>query len=156
MFRRRRRYVFRKRSIHERALGPAIGLLIVVSGLVLFVPWLTLSSADEETLKVEDSKDQTEQPSTKDQPKQEPETYRSEDEKVREVAPFSEGGGSNESLPPSPLQPLPPPPVQAPSLPPTPPPSLPVVGAPADFSPPSGYWDYYYEPGYWEYYKPSY
>jgi hypothetical protein len=148
VFRRRQRYVFRKRSIRERTLGPAIGLLIVVAGLVLFVPWLTLSSADEEAPKVEDSKDQTEQPSTEDQPEQEPETNRLEDEIARDVAPSEEGGASNESLPPSPFQPLPPPPVQAPSLPPTPPPSLPSMEVPTDFFPPSDYWDYYYEPSY--------
>lgn len=182
MFRRHRRYVFRKRSLSERILGPAIGLLVVVAGLALFMPSLTFSSAIEDVLKVDDSHDQTEQASTEDQPeqqtetdhpedqpKQEAETDRSEDEKTREYAPSEELGTSDDPLPPSTVRPSPSPPVQAPSLPAqtpslasTPPPSSSGVQDPGVFSTPYDYWDYdyyywgYYEPDYWEYYTSGY
>jgi hypothetical protein len=160
VFRRRRRHVFRKRSLGERVFGPAIGLLAVVAGLVLFVPWLTLSSADNDVPKVEDSQDQAEQAAAEDHPEQETETDRSEDEKAREDLPSEEVGALDDPLPPSPSRSSPSSPVQAPSLPSTPPPSPPGVQDPGVFSTPNGYWDYdnwvYYEPAYWEYYVPGY
>ena len=136
MWRKRRRYVFRKRSSPSRLLWPVIGIL-VVTGLIWFMPWPPLSSVDvEDTPKVEISKDQPEQAFTKDPPdlvatKDQPEPQASvedqpKDEEVPEDTtpspppPPKEEASSNKPLSPSPLPAQPslpsPPPYTSPSV----------------------------------------
>src|SRR5919206_1787488 len=105
VWRKRRRYVFRKRSMRSRILWPVI-VILVVAGLIWFIPWLALSSMGVDAPEVETSKDQPEQADITDQPK---------DEKALEnTLPSKEEGISNNSpLPPPPLPPPPPPPPPA-------------------------------------------
>ena len=170
MWRKRRRYVFRKRSSPSRLLWPVIGIL-VVTGLIWFMPWPTLSSVDvEDTPKVEIAKDQPEQAFTKDSPdlvatKDQPELQASveeqpKDEEVPEDTPSpppKEEGSSIKPLSPSPLPAQP----SLPSPPPYTPPS--VEEDPGNYSPPVDYWNddsgysyydpdsWYYESDYWDY-----
>ncbi len=154
--------MFRKRSSPSRVLWPVIGIL-VVTGLVWFMPWPTLSSVNvEDAPNVEASIDQPEQAFTKDPPElpatdEQPEQEKSTkdqpiDEEVPEdiPSPPREEGSSNELLSPSPL------PAQ-PSLSSTPPLSPPRAEEDlGNYLPPDDYWYYdpgysYYEPDYWDY-----
>ena|SRR5215210_277480 len=169
VWRKRRRYMFRKRSSPSRLLWPVIGIL-VVTGLIWFMPWPTMSSVDvEDTPKVEISRDQPEQAFTKDPPElvatedqpeqQEATKDQPEDEEVAEDTPSSspppkEEASSNKLLSPSPLPAQPP-------LPSPPSPSPPKVEeVPEKYLPPNDYWNddsgySYYDPDSW-YYESDY
>src|SRR5829696_62584 len=175
MWRKRPRYVFRKRSRRGRLLWLGTGILVVL-GLVWLIPWLSLFSENvEDVPKAEFSKDQPEQASVEDQPKQPATSHQPEqdttkdqpkDEKRLENAPPEKEEIPN-NLPspsPPPVQPPSPPTQSPPSF--TPPPSSPKEEeVTKNFLPPNSYrnywpdyyWDYDpdywdYDPGYWDYY----
>jgi hypothetical protein len=155
-----------KRGLRSHILWPVIGVL-VVAGLIWFMPWSALSSVVVgDTPEIEASKDEPEEASTEDQPEQAATEDHPEQEEIAEdppkdeevsvdtPSPPQEQGSSNNLLSPSPL------PAQ-PSLP-SPPPPSPLIEeeVPENFLPPDDYWYYepgysYYEPDYW-YYDPSY
>jgi hypothetical protein len=167
VWRKRRRYVFRKRRLSSHILWPVIGIVVVVA-LIWFMPWSALSSVDaEDASKVEISKDQPEQAFTKDPPElvamnDQPEQQESaedqpEVEDTPKDNPPKQEGISNKLLSSSPL------PAQ-PSLPSPPAPSPPrVEEVPKSYLPPDDYWYYepdysnyesdywYYESDYWDY-----
>ena len=150
--------MFRKRRSPGRLLWPIIGIL-VVTGLIWFMPWPTLSSLDvEDAPKVEISQDQPEQAFTKDPPELTATNDQPEQEEISEDQPTveetpkdnpppkKEEGSPNKLLSPSPLPAQP----SSPSPPPLPPPR--VEEDPGNYLPPNDYW--YYEPDYW-YYEPD-
>jgi hypothetical protein len=163
VWRKRQRYLFRKRRSPSRLLWPLI-VILVVTGLIWFMPWPTLSSMDvEDAPKVEISKDQPEQAFTKDPPElvatngqaeqQEFTEDQPKDEEVPEDTPSpppKEEGPSNKLTYPSPLPaqpPLPSPPSLSPSR---------VEQVPEIYLPPNDYWSddsgySYYEPDSWYY-----
>ncbi len=176
MWRKRQRYVFRKRGMGGRILWPVIGILVLL-GLIWLIPWLALSSVDvEDAAQVEASKDQPEQDSTKDRLEQ----AASEDQAEQEIKkdqpkdehaldgtppPTEEKAVSSSSLSSSasgqlsvPAQPSPPV-AQTPSVPSPPPPSpARVEEVPKTYLAPSEYSYYdpnYFNPGY-SYYDPNY
>ncbi len=162
MWRKRRRYVFRKRSRRGRILPMVVVGALVLVGLIWLAPGLALFSVDVDA--PEDPKDQTEQApaedqqpeqaSTNDQPEQETIRDQPEDEKApKDTPPPPKVEGASDNLP----APSPPPAAQPPSSPAplSPPPGVEEV--PKDYLYSNSYWDYYYEPSYdWDYYEPSY
>jgi hypothetical protein len=170
VWRKRRRYMFRKRSSPSRLVWPLI-VILVLTGLIWFMPWPTLSLVDvEDAPKVETSKDQPEQAFTKDPPElvatndqaeqQEFTEDQPKDEEVPEDTPSpppKEEESSNKlvSLSPLPAQPpLPSPPSPSPPR---------VEEVPEIYLPPNDYWyddssysyyepdSWYYEFDYWDY-----
>jgi hypothetical protein len=170
VWRKRRRYMFRKRSSPSRLVWPLI-VILVLTGLIWFMPWPTLSLVDvEDAPKVETSKDQPEQAFTKDPPElvatngqaeqQEFTEDQPKDEEVPEDTPSpppKEEGSSNKLVSPSPLPaqpPLPSPPSLSPPR---------VEEVPEIYLPPNDYWyddssysyyepdSWYYEFDYWDY-----
>lgn len=170
VWRKRQRYVFRKRSMRGRALRLVIGVLVVM-GLIWLMPWSTLSSVDVDEPEVdtsEGSEDLPEQAAIDEQPEQESAEDRPQDENApQEDAPppeEEEEGASNNPPPPSSPSVRPPSSSTAqPSLPPPSPPSPPRVEevsenvlSPSDYRDydywdyePSDYWDY--DSDYWDY-----
>src|SRR5215217_4318937 len=146
MWRKRRHYVFRKRSISGRLLWLGTVILIVM-GLVWLIPWLPLSSENvEDVPKAEFSKDQPEQASAEDQPEQLATSHQPEldttkdqpkDEKSLENAtPEKEEISNNLASPSPPVQPPSPPTQSPPSFTP-PPPSPKEEEVPKNFLPPN-------------------
>ncbi len=155
MWRRRRRYVFRKRSMGGRILPLVVGVLVVM-GLIWLMPWSTLSSAPVDEPKADALEDRPDQKAVEiEQPEQETAKARSKDENAPEATPLpKEERASNNPLPPSsPPPPPPPPPAQA-SLPSPPLPSPKVEEISNSFLYSSNYWDYesdYWDYDYWDY-----
>jgi len=156
VWRKRQRYLFRKRRSPSRLLWPLI-VILVVTGLIWFIPWPTLSSMDvEDAPKVEISKDQPEQAFTKDPPELAATNDQAEQQEFTEDQPKEEES-SNKLVSPSPLPAQPP-------LPSPPSPSPPrVEEVPEIYLPPNDYWyddssysyyepdSWYYESDYWDY-----
>lgn len=143
MWRKRRRYVFRKRKRRTRTLWLIAGLLVVL-GLIWLIAGLAFSPENvEDTPKVDASKDQAERTVTEAQPKEE-QTLNDSPVPKEEVVP------DEPSSPSPPAQPSPPP-TQPSSLPtPIPPPAPTIVGrTPNNFLLPNDYWNY--GPNRWEY-----
>ena len=151
----RKRYVFRKRSRWTLILWLGLGSLVVV-GLSWSIPWPTLPLVDlEDTPKVQTSQDQPEQAdndgATENRPEQGSTGGDSKDEKAPEATPSNEEVGSSDLSSSSSFAQTSPPP-QAPS-------ALPSEAAPGAQEvrmtsvSPNDYW--YTEPGY-QYFGPGY
>src|SRR5918998_3880134 len=89
--RRRRRHMFRqKRGLGSRIFWPIVGVL-VVAGLIWFMPWPLLDwVAGEDASEIEASKDEPEQVSTEDQPEQSSTEEQPEQEEIIEDPPKDE------------------------------------------------------------------
>ncbi len=165
VWRKRRRYMFRKQSSRGRILLMVVVGASVLTGLIWLAPGLALFSGDVDAPKVEDPKGQTEQApaedqqpeqaSANDQPEQEAIRDQPEDENApKDTPPPPKGEGASNNPPaPSPPPVAQPPPSPAPL---SPPPGVEEV--PKGYLYSNDYWDYYYEPSYyWDYYyEPSY